>query len=140
MQNYNAPFFGLYENWYLILYQKFGEEKSLALFREVMEKGLKAAYGIDFNKGEPHEFVRLVGTRDHNVGLNVKFPIISENKIIYQFHTDPFPNLKNVVSHEKLDHTFIFFKIRYLLGENWQYKNTYHFWKGDGLTEFIIWK
>lgn len=138
MKEYNAAFFQLYENWFKLLKQEFGEHKAIDLFRKTMEIGLSKAYGDKFKKGLASEFVRLVGERDNNVGLLVKFPLISDNKLVYQFHTDPFPNLKNEITHEKLDDTYITFKVKYLLGENWDYKNTAHLWNGDRFTEFVI--
>lgn len=138
MKKYNAAFFGLYENWFKLLKNEFGESKAIELFRKVMETGLSKAYGNSFKKGLTSEFARLVGERDQNVGLLVKFPEISENKLIYQFHTDPFPNLKNEIESYKLDDTFIAFKVRYILGDDWSYKNTSHFWNGDTCTEFVI--
>jgi hypothetical protein len=138
MKNYNAAFFGLYENWFKIISQEKGQETALLLFRKVMEKGLTSAYGNNFSKGNPEDFVRLVGERDDNVGLIVKFPLITDNKIIYQFHTDPFPGLKGVVAHNELDDTYISFKVKHLLGDNWNYKNTSHIWNGDSYTEFTI--
>lgn len=140
MEKYNAPFFGLYENWFKLLKHEFGETKAINLFRKVMEIGLTKAYGSSFEKGIATEFVRLVGERDRNVGLAVKFPVVSENKLIYQFHTDPFPNLKNEISSQQLDDTYISFKINYILGHDWKYKNTRHFWNGDDFTEFVIFR
>lgn len=138
MKEYNAAFFGLYENWFKTISNEQGLENALSLFRKVMEKGLTVAYGSDFLRGNPNEFVRLVGERDNNVGLLVKFTEVSNNKIVYQFHTDPFPNLKGFVEHADLDDTFISFKIKHLLGDDWTYKNTAHLWKGDNYTEFTI--
>jgi len=140
MKEYNSAFFGLYENWFKLLKKEFGENKALQLFRNVMEIGLSKAYGNSFRPGLAAEFVRLVGERDNNVGLIVKFPEISENKIVYQFHSDPFPNLKNEVLPELLDDTYLAFKIKYILGDKWHYKNTAHIWKGDKYSEFIIFK
>ncbi len=140
MNNYNAAFFGLYENWFNLLKSEFGEFKALALFRKAMETGLRKAYGNDFIKGKISEFARLVGERDENVGLSVKFLSLSEKKFIYQFHTDPFPNLKNSIEAKKLDDTYISFKIEYLLGEDWSYETTKHMWFGDQFTEFVITK
>lgn len=140
MKEYNAAFFGLYENWFKLLKKEFGEIKALDLFRKAMETGLSKAYGDNFKKGLTTEFQRLVGERDNNVGLIVTFPEILENKLVYQFHTDPFPNLKNEVSHLKLDDTFIAFKVRYILGEEWHYKNTKHIWHDDSYTEFVIFR
>src|SRR4029079_3298687 len=138
MKEYNVAFFNLYENWFKLLKNEFGENKALELFRKAMEVGLTKAYGDSFTKGLPFEFTKLVGERDNNVGLLVKFPEVSDNKIIYQFYTDPFPNLKKEVLHAKLDDTYISFKIRYLLGDHWRYKTTKHIWNGDNYTEFVI--
>ena len=41
---YNIAFFGLYQNFFLVLKAEFGEPRALELFRQVMEKGLKVAY------------------------------------------------------------------------------------------------
>jgi hypothetical protein len=111
MKEYNAAFFSLYENWFKLLKNEFGENKALELFRKTMETGLTKAYEDSFAKGTP-----------------------SDNKLIYQFHTDPFPNLKNEVSYEKLDDTYISFKVRHLLGDQWKYKSTKHIWNGDNYT------
>ena len=138
MNEYNAAFFGLYETWFKQLKAEFGEEKVVELFRKVMETGLTKAYGNNFKKGEPANFVKLVGERDKNVGLAVTFAIIQANKIVYQFHTDPFPNLKSEVAHEKLDDTYISFKVKYLLGDDWRYENTSHIWDGDSYMEIVI--
>ena len=140
MKEYNAAFFGLYEIWFKLLKNEFGENNAIDLFRKAMEMGLSKAYGDNFKKGLPSEFARLAGERDNNVGLNVKFPEVSENKLVYQFYTDPFPNLKNEISPQKLDDTYIAFKVRHLLGDNWNYKNTTHLWNGDSCTEFVIFK
>lgn len=140
MKEYNAAFFGLYENWFKLLKQEFGENKALNLFRKAMEAGLSKAYGTNFKKGLTSEFARLVGERDNNVGLIVTFPEISKNKLVYQFHTDPFPNLKNEVTSQQLDDTYIAFKVRYILGDDWKYKNTTHLWNNDNCTEFVIFK
>ena len=105
-----------------------------------METGLSKAYGSNFKKGLTSEFARLVGERDNNVGLLVKFLEISDNKLIYQFYTDPFPNLKNEIASHNLDDTFIAFKVKYILGDDWSYKNTTHLWNGDSCTEFVIFR
>jgi hypothetical protein len=141
MKEYNSAFFGLYENLFIVLKNNIGEEKALELFRQIMEIGLKRAYdSMGFEKDNPHDFARVLGERDDSVGLKVDFPEITGSKIIYRFHTDPFPNLNGQVSPEKLDDTFIAFKIRYLLGDKWVYKTTKHFWKGDIFTEYVITK
>lgn len=138
MKEYNAAFFGLYENWFKLIKSEFGENKAIDLFKKAMETGLSKAYGDNFKKGSSKEFAKLVGERDNNVGLVVKFPEVFEDKIIYQFYTDPFPNLKNEIAHEKLDDTYINFKVKYILGIEWNYKNTSHIWDGANYTEFVI--
>lgn len=139
MKKYNAAFFGLYENTFLVLKENLGEEKALDIFRQVMEKTLKKAYdSAGFRKGSPKDFAMVLKERDEKVGLEVEFPEVAENRIVYRFHTDPFPNLKGHVDHEKLDDTYIVFKVRYLLGEDWKYETTKHIWNGDKFTEFVI--
>ena len=48
MKDYNSPFFGLFENWFMCLKDEYGEKIALKLFKKVMEKGLSGAYGEDF--------------------------------------------------------------------------------------------
>ena len=135
---YNAAFFGLFENIFKLLKKEFGEEKALDLFTKLMATGLGKSYGDNFVKGQSNEFARVVSERDKIVGLHVEFPQVEENTIIYQFHDDPFPNLKGEVDAEKLDKTYIDFKVNYLLGEGWQYHTTKHLWWGDEYTEHVI--
>ena len=116
-------------------------ERALELFRQIMEKGLKNAYDASgFKEGDPQDFVRVVKERDKNVGLHVEFPEVAENKIVYRLYTDPFPNLKGYTNHEKLDDTYMSFKVGYLLGPDWDYETTKHIWDGDDFTEFVITK
>ncbi len=141
MVEYNSAFFGLYENLFLVLKHDLGEEKALKIFRQIMESGLSKAYDLmGFQKGNPQDFARILRERDESVGLKVDFSEITNSRIVYRFHTDPFPNLKDQVSPEKLDDTYIAFKVRYLLGENWAYKTTKHIWEGDEFTEHVITK
>ena len=86
MNNYNAAFFGLFENVFKLLKEEYGEEKALEHFTTLMERGLSKSYGSDFKKGDPKEFERLVAERDRLVGLRVEFPKMSEDEFIYQFH------------------------------------------------------
>ena len=79
-------------------------------------------------------------TRDESVGLKVSFPTVEEDKIVYRFLTDPFPNLKNAVEAEKLDATYMAFKVSHLLGQGWSYKSTKHLWKNDMFTEHMIFR
>lgn len=139
--DYNKAFFGLYENWFLVLKEEIGEERAIELFTKVMVLGLKKAYdAMGFGKGVAKEFARVVGARDDSVGLRVEFPEVSENRIVYQFHTDPFPGLKGKVAPEKLDATYMRFKVDYLLGQGWSYMTTKHLWRGDSFTEHVITK
>lgn len=139
MAEYNTAFFTAYSNLLKVLKEELGEEKALYLFTEVIIRGLKSAYDtMSFTKGNANDFARMLKTRDESVGLKVEFPLISDNKIIYQFHTDPFPQLKGVVAPEELDSTYMKFKVTYLLGSNWNYKTTKHIWKGDKFTEHLI--
>lgn len=138
MKKYNAAFFGLFENVFKHLKKELGEEKALNMFRTIMVDGLAKAYGDDFVKGDPKEFVRLVGDRDNNVGLRVEFPVVEEDKIVYQFYDDPFPGLKDHVDYNKLVDTYMAFKVGALLGDNWEYETTKHIWQGDPCTEIVI--
>lgn len=135
---YNAAFFGLFENTFLLLKKEFGEEKALELFTRLMETGLSKSYGKDFEKGNTQEFQRLVQERDNLVGLHVEFPVVGDKQLTYQFHDDPFPNLKGHVSPQLLDQCYMNFKVKYILGDEWEYKTTKHLWNGDGYTEHQI--
>jgi hypothetical protein len=139
MMEYNGAFFALYTNVYKVLKEDFGEEKAVEIFTQIMEKGLKTAYdAMGFEKGRAEDFAKVLKARDEGVGLKVEFPEISENKVVYQFHTDPFPNLKGELPAKSLDGTYMNFKVRYLLGEDWSYKTTKHLWNGDEFTEHAI--
>jgi hypothetical protein len=136
---YNKAFFGLYNNLFLVLKEEFGEEKALELFTKVMCFGLKKAYdATGFKKGNPKDFAKVVSARDKSVGLKVSFPIITKDKIVYRFLTDPFPGLKGKLDFAKLDATYMKFKVDYLLGSDWSYSTTKHFWKSDKFSEHVI--
>ena len=136
---YNAAFFGCHEAYFLILKGLKGGEFALDAIRRVMERNLGKAYtSSGFTKGDPKSFAKVVSKRDASVGLVVKFPVVSENKIVYQFHTDPFSGLKGCVAAEKLDATYMKFKVDFLLGSDWTYHTTKHLWKGDPYTEHVI--
>lgn len=136
--NYNSAFFGLFENVFKLLKAEYGEAKALDMFTKLMEMGLSKSYGKDFQFGKSSEFERIVSERDRVVGLRVEFPLVTENKIVYQFHDDPFPNLKGEVSHNDLDKCYLQFKINYILGAGWEYKTTKHLWDGDLFTQHEI--
>ena len=105
---------------------------------ELFSASLAQSYGTNFKKGDPNEFARIVALHDNIVGLRIGYPKISENEIIYQIQDDPFPNLKGLVDPEKLDASYMNFKLKYLLGDDWEYKMTKHFWYGDNCIEHII--
>ncbi len=137
---YNAAFFGLYESVFLLLKEMKGEDEALNFMRLLFAAKLKAAYdSMGFRKGSPEDFARCVGERDKGVGLKVSFLILSD-KIIYRFHTDPFPGLKNRADAAKFDSTYMDFKVSFLLGDDWTYKTTRHIWNGDKFTEHVIMK
>ena len=136
---YNAAFFGLHETYFLVLKEEKGEDFALDIMRRVMERGLGKTYSFaGFKKGDPHSFARVVGQRDESVGLKVEFPEVSGERIVYRFLTDPFPSLKGQVAAEKLDATFMKFKVEFLLGKEWSYTTTKHMWNGDSFTEHVI--
>ena len=136
---YNAAFFGTHEAYFLALKELKGEDFALNTMRHVMERNLGAAYRkMGFVVGNSHDFARVVGERDESVGLHVEFPVVTDEKIVYQFHTDPFPNLKGHVTPEKLDATYMKFKVSFLLGSEWSYKTTQHIWNDAPYTEHII--
>lgn len=136
---YNAAFFAMHEAYFLKMKELQGESAALQLMAAVMEYNLCKAYmQMGFAKGDPEDFARVVGERDKSVGLHIEFPVITDSVIVYQFHTDPFPNLKGQVDPEKLDATYMKFKVSFLLGDGWTYRTTKHLWKGDGYTEHVI--
>lgn len=138
---YNAAFFGAHENYFLVNKTLHGEVSALEAMRRVMEIALGKAYEqMGFKKGSPEDFARVVGERDKSVGLHVEFPVVSENKIVYRFLTDPFPNLKGHVDAHKLDETYMKFKVEFLLGREWKYETTSHLWSGGRFTEHVITK
>ncbi|MEM7821838.1 MAG: hypothetical protein QXX38_03460 [Candidatus Aenigmatarchaeota archaeon] len=138
---YNKAFFRTFENFFLVLKERFGEKVALSVVREVMERNLKEAYdGMEFRFGKPEDFARVVGARDKSLGLKVEFPEVSKNRIVYRFYTDPFPGLKGKVNHKEFDDTYLSFKLRYLLGEDWDYITTQHIWDDAPFTEHIIFK
>ena len=138
--NYNAAFFGLFENTFKLLKKEYGEEIALKHFTTLMEQGLSKSYGNDFEKGNPEIFKQLVGKRDELVGLRVEFPIVTSNEMVYRFLDDPFPNLKKETRSNLLDQCYMNFKVKYILGDEWDYKTTKHIWSGDEYTEHRIYK
>ena len=141
VMGYNQAFFGLWEQIFLELKSSYGKEETLNFCKHVMEKSLAKAYdSTGFKKGSPNEFARVLKLRDNAVGLDVDFPKVTDNEIIYQFKTDPFPNIKSQFTTDEVYSTFIPFKIHYILGENWGYKITKDMWKKDTFTEITIFR
>lgn len=138
--NYNSAFFGLFENVFKLMQTEQGEKNALDFFTKLMEMGLSKSYGNDFIRGDYKEFERKVSERDAAVGLRVEFELMPDNKLVYRFYDDPFPNLKGLVEFKELDRCYMGFKVKYFLGEEWDYETTKHFWKGDECIEHIIYK
>ena len=135
----NTAFFAYIQNNFIVCKEMFGKEKALEIMAKSLEIGLKGAYdNSGFTRGNPQDFTRVLKERDNAVGLHVEFPEISENKIVYRFHDDPFPNLKEHATAEEIDGTYMKFKVIYLLGDGWTYKTTKHLWNVDEYTEYVI--
>ncbi len=135
---YNTEFFSDYEQRFLKKLEEVGEAGALNYMKTLFASRLSPAYDkMGFTKGIPEDFARCVGERDASVGLHVEFPEVTEKRIVYRFHTDPFPGLKGKIDPELFDKTFLDFKVDYLLG-NWTYHFTKHMRRGDNLTEIII--
>ena len=138
---YNAAFFRLYESVFFLYQGKYGQRAALGFMRSLFADGLGPAYdAMGFQCGLSEDFARVVGQRDAGVGLRVVFPELTREHIVYQFHTDPFPNLRGSVAPEELDATYLEFKIAHLLGQGWGYRTTRHLWHGDAYTEHVITK
>lgn len=139
MKEFNLAFFSLYENTFLVYAELHGVKKALEFMESLFAKALGKAYSaVGFSKGNVYDFAKVVKERDESVGLPVALPLVTTDKIIYQFHRDPFPNLKNVVSAKDLDKTYINFKIKFLLGDQWTYTTTQHIWEGSLFTEHLV--
>ena len=140
MPEYNAAFFNGLTSVVLTLKKKYGEDEAIDVMREVFSSRLKDVYDkLGFTKGSAEDFVRVVAENDRMLGLEVELKI-ENGKIIYRFKTDPFPNLKGHVDPAKFDDAYLGFKVEYLLGTDWGYKTTKHFWRGDQCTEHVIGK
>lgn len=138
MTEYNTAFFKCVENTFLILKEKEGEEYALAFLTELMKKSLGAAYEAMNAGSGPEEFKRCVGERDASVGLKVSFEDNADGSFSYRFHTNPFPGLKGKVGARELDATYMRFKVKRLLGEDWSYSTPKHIWDGDEFTEHLL--
>lgn len=138
MPEYNAPFFKLYEAFFLKLKEKFGaqgieiwkETMREALFKSYLASGAKNGGGVD-------EFIKYVKERDESVGLKVSFEK-TNNGFIYRFYTDPFPGIKGEIDWEIIVDAYLSTKRDFFLGLNWNYQTTKHIWEGDSFTEHVF--
>ena len=138
MPEYNAAFYNGLTAVVLALKRRYGEAEAIDVMREVFSARLKSVYDqLGFTKGSPEDFARVIGANDVMLGLKVEF-IVEPNKIIYRFHTDPFPLLKGHVDPTKFDNAYLRFKIEYVLGDDWDYCTTKHLWNSDPFTEHVI--
>jgi len=138
---YKKELFESYKNEFLKEETKNGKEAALRHMRNLFYRKLKPAYdAMQFKKGDPYDFARVVSERDRSVGLEVSVKVASPKKIIYIFYTDPFPfeELKKKATHREFDDCYMAFKLEYLLGSDWHYKTTKHVWDGDRYTEHVI--
>ncbi len=139
MPEYNAAFYNGLTAVVLALKKRYGEAAAIDVMREVFSSRLKAVYdSLDFVKGSTRDFVRVIRANDESLGLVVEFPEVTDDRIVYRFHTDPFPNLKGQVDPTKFDDSYLRFKVEYVLGDDWTYRTTKHLWKGDPFTEHVI--
>ncbi|MBI4182153.1 MAG: hypothetical protein HY520_04265 [Candidatus Aenigmarchaeota archaeon] len=135
----NAPFFTFAEQTFLTLREGLGEDRALAFLRAIFARGLGAAYDrAGFQRGSTQDFARVVGERDGALGLAVSFPVVTPDKLVYRFHTDPFPGLRGQVAPERLDATYLPFKVQHLLEPGWTWETTRHLWRGDPCTEHVL--
>lgn len=139
MQPFNSAFFSLYESLFSVYSDIHGSRQALQFMEKLFAKALGKAYlASGFTKGNINDFARIIKERDESVGLPVTVTLATPQKIIYQFHQDPFPNLKNLISWQELDRTYINFKVKFLLGDQWTYSTSQHIWDGHPFTEHVI--
>jgi hypothetical protein len=138
MTGYNAPFFNALSCVFLTYRRMHGEEEALRFIHEVFSQRLGPVYDSwGFRKGDEQDFARVVGRNDKLLGLAVSLDI-QPQRIIYRFHTDPFPLLKGLVDAARFDRTYLDFKVSHLLGADWSYTTPHHLWKGEPYTEHVI--
>jgi len=135
---YNAPFFRLYEAFFLKLKGELGK-KGIEIWQNVMRDALITAYTKSGAKrlGGVDEFIKYVGERDRSVGLKVTFEK-NDKGFIYRFHTDPFPGLKGKTNWKHLVEAYLAVKKDFFLGSEWEYTTTKHIWDGNPYTEHIF--
>jgi len=138
MTEYNAAFYNGLTAVFIEYKKRHGEEQAIDFMRSVFSSRLKDVYDkLGFVKGSPEDFIRVVRTNDEMLGLEVEFEL-AVDKIIYRFHTDPFPNLKGHVDPTKFDDSYLRFKVEYILGDGWTYSTPKRLWRGDPFTEHVI--
>jgi len=134
----NRPFFTCLENAFIVAHERFGKERALAFMKALMERNLREAYDREgFRKGSPEDFARLMERRDRSVGLDVELEV-GKGRIRYAFLTPLFDKWKGLLTAEEAVATFMDFKVSYLLGEEWKWRLTKHFWWGDDRIEVVI--
>lgn len=139
MAEYNAPLFGAYATVFLVYRKIHGEEKALEFMSRLPPIILGPAYDkMGFQRGNTKDAARVIGERDASVGLNVAFPVIEPHRLVYEFHTDPFPMLIKEVDPRVFDRWYMVFKVEYLLGDNWDYETPEHIWDNGEITRHVI--
>ncbi|MFC2143350.1 hypothetical protein ACFLQN_03040 [Candidatus Aenigmatarchaeota archaeon] len=135
---YNAAMFKAYASAFLVCKDRYGKDAALGVMRQMFQMNLEPAYGTDFQKGSTQDAARVIGERDAGVGLDVRFPVIEENRLVYEFHTDPFPTLKGKVDPREFDACYMRFKVNHLLGPDWTYAIPEHIWENGEFTQHVI--
>ncbi len=138
--NYNAPLFNSMENSFIILSSWYGEHRALHFLSTLMSKNLGIVYknaGAKDLSG-PEGFKKYVIGTDSSMGIKSTFSVLGPEKFSYKLYTDIFPNLKGLVDPQKLDETFVKYKVHFFFGPEWSYSATKHIWKGDECTSYII--
>ena len=134
----NEQLFDLCTQAYVTAEELYGSKEALGYMKYLFSRFLKPTYDeMRFVKGDPHSFAKTVGKRDAAVGLHVILHV-AKNKIIYEFHDDPFPELKRIVDPRDFDATYMEFNIEYLLGNDWTYTTPVHIWENEKFTRHII--
>ena len=139
MPEYNKAMFATYASGYLLFKELHGETAALKFMRTWFERNLKPAYeAMDIVRGSTADAARVIGARDAAVGLDVRFPVIEKQRLVYEFHTDPFPMLRGLVNPRVFDNCYMGFKIAFLLGNAWTYTTPEHIWENGRVTRHVI--
>ena len=128
-QPYNRAFFGFVTSTFRVLKRRYGEDEALARMGEIFADRLGPVYDkMKFKKDDVYDFRRCVEVNDQRLGLQVTFPEVTRDRIVYRFLTDPFPDLKGEVDPRRFDATYMSFKVSHLLGDDWEFETTRHMW------------